>query len=181
MATAKKTSVSTPAAAKKAAPAKTAAPKANKTVVAAPAGKAAKAAAPAKAATPAKAAAPAKVAKTLKPAAAAPAPSVMKPVKAAMKKTELFAHLAQHSGVDLKGVKSVMGALESTILASMGKKAAGEFVLPGLVKLTATPVPARKAYKGIDRFTKQERTFPAKPASVKIKARVLAKARKAAA
>ena len=46
---------------------------------------------------------------------------------------------------------------------------------------SVTNVPAKKARKGIDPFTKQERMFAAKPASVKVKVRALKKVKDAAA
>lgn len=142
-----------------------------------------------KAATPAapKSAKPA-VTKTAKPAvkAAAPkttaakAPATLKPIKDRFNKTSLAAHLAQVSGVEPKTVKAVVAALEATMLAALAKKGAGEFTLPGLVRVVAQQVPAKKQRKGIDPFTKQERVFAAKPASVKLKARFFKKVKDAA-
>lgn len=139
---------------------------------------AAKKASPVKAAP--KKAAPKAAAKPVakKPAAAPAAP--LKPIKATFNKTTLLAHLAQASGQEPKVVKAVLGALEATLLASINKKGAGEFSWPGVVKVTALQVPAKKARKGIDPFTKVERTFAAKPASVKVKARFFKKVKDAA-
>lgn len=166
MATAVKTKKTAAAPAKKA----TAATKA------APAKKAAKpAAAPAKAAKPAKAA-PAKApAKT-----AAKAPAVNKPVKTAFNKSGLIAHVAEVAGVEPKATKAVIAALEATVLSSVSKKGLGAFTLPGLLKVTVVNVPAKKKRTGIDPFTKQERVFAAKPATVKIKTRALKKLKDAA-
>lgn len=105
----------------------------------------------------------------------------MKPIKETLGKTGLVTHLAESSGVDPKAVKAVMAALESTMVASIHKKGAGAFVLPGLLKVTAVAVPARKARKGINPFTKEETIFKAKPASVKLKVRPLKKLKDAAA
>lgn len=167
MATAKKT---TPAAAKKAAPAKKTAP------AAAPAKKSGKAAAPAKVVKAAKAAAPAKAVK-----AAAPAKGPLKAIKTAFNKTSLITHLAELAAVELKAVKAVVASLEATILASVNKKGLGSFTLPGLLKVNVVNVPAKKKRTGIDPFTKQERVFAAKPATVKIKTRALKKLKDAAA
>jgi len=104
----------------------------------------------------------------------------MKPIKEAMGKTALVAHLAQHAGVDPKAVKAVLGSLEATIAASIDKKGLGAFTLPGLLKVTVVQVPAKKKRMGIDPFTKVEREFPAKPATVKIKVRALKKVKDAA-
>lgn len=155
------------ATAKKAAPAKKAAA-APKTAPAKKAPAAKKAAAPAKKA----AAAPAKK------AAAAKGP--MKPIKEALGKTALVAHIAEFAAVEAKAVKAVLAALEQTITASLSKKGLGSFTMPGMFKVVVNHVPARKAYKGIDRFTKQERTFPAKPASTKVKVRAMKKLKDAA-
>jgi nucleoid DNA-binding protein len=97
-----------------------------------------------------------------------------------LNKTTLVAHLAQTSGVEPKNVKAVVAALEATILASIAKKGAGAFTWPGVLKVSATHVPAKKARKGIDPFTKVERVFAAKPASVKVKARFFKKVKDAA-
>jgi hypothetical protein len=74
-----------------------------------------------------------------------------------------------------------MASLEATILASVHKKGLGSFTLPGLLKVNVVSVPAKKKRTGIDPFTKQERVFAAKPASVKIKTRALKKLKDAAA
>jgi nucleoid DNA-binding protein len=114
-------------------------------------------------------------------AAAKPAPSPVKPIKEAFNKTGLNNHLATTTGVDPKAVKAVMTALESTMVASMHKRGVGSFVLPGLLKITAVAVPAKRARKGINPFTKEETTFKAKPASVKLKVRALKKLKDATA
>jgi nucleoid DNA-binding protein len=175
MATAVKSKKTAPAPAKKA----TAATKA------APAKKAAAkpAAAPVKAAKPVKA--PAKAVKAAAPAKApAKAPvkaaAANKPVKTAFNKSGLIAHVAEVAGVEPKAAKAVIGALEATVLSSVSKKGLGAFTLPGLLKVTVVNVPAKKKRTGIDPFTKQERVFAAKPATVKIKTRALKKLKDAA-
>jgi nucleoid DNA-binding protein len=89
--------------------------------------------------------------------------------------------LAQTAGVEAKAVKAVMAALENTMIASINRKGAGSFQLPGLLKVTAVAVPAKKARKGINPFTKEETLLKAKPASVKIKVRPQKKLKDAAA
>jgi nucleoid DNA-binding protein len=143
--------------------------------------KKAKAAAPKKTTNSASAKAPRASAKTSKGTnAAKPAAGTMKPIKESLNKTGLVNHLAQASGVEPKAVKAVMSALEGTVLASVNKKGAGAFVLPGLLKVTAVSVPAKKARKGINPFTKEETVFKAKPATVKLKVRPLKKLKDAA-
>ena len=133
--------------------------------------------APAKKAAPAeKKAAPA-TKKAAAPAAAKPvaAAAALKPIKTAFNKTTLVAHLAEQSGVEPKAAKAVLAALEAAILGSVHKKGSGEFTLPGVLKIGLQQVPAKKKRFGKDPFTGEERWFPAKPASVKIKTRALKK------
>ena len=127
------------------------------------------------AATPARKVAAKPAAKTTK--AATPA---LKPVKETFTKAGLAQHLAEQTGVEPKAVKAVMAALELTMLASVHKKGAREFTLPGLLKIGVIDVPAKKKRKGIDPFTGQEREFAAKPATVRIKVRALNKIKDAA-
>ncbi len=129
----------------------------------------------------AKKAAPAKKAAAPAKAAAAPkAVDASKPIKTVFNKSSLIAHLAAAATVDAKSVKAVMAALESTMMASVNKKGLGSFTLPGLLKVNVISVPAKKKRTGIDPFTKQERVFAAKPATVKIKTRALKKLKDAA-
>jgi Bacterial DNA-binding protein len=128
---------------------------------------------------PAKKAASAK--KSTKVAApVAKAPVAVKPIKTAFNKTSLVAHLAELAAVEIKAVKAIIASLEATILASVHKKGLGSFTLPGLLKVNVINVPAKKKRTGIDPFTKQERVFAAKPATVKIKTRALKKLKDAA-
>ncbi|MGF6923177.1 HU family DNA-binding protein [Paraburkholderia sp. 40] len=151
---------------------KTAAPATKK--AAAPASKKAAAPATKKAAAPASKKAAAPVAK--KSAAAAP----LKPIKDSFTKASLTIHLAERSGVEPKAAKALMAALEETLLASIHKKGAKEFTLPGLLKVVAQDVPAKKKRFGKDPFTGEDKWFAAKPASVRLKVRPLKKLKDAA-
>ncbi|MGF6924351.1 HU family DNA-binding protein [Paraburkholderia sp. 40] len=151
---------------------KTAAPATKK--AAAPATKKAAAPVTKKAAAPASKKAAAPVAK--KSAAAAP----LKPIKDSFTKASLTIHLAERSGVEPKAAKALMAALEETVLASIHKKGAKEFTLPGLLKVVAQDVPAKKKRFGKDPFTGEDKWFAAKPASVRLKVRPLKKLKDAA-
>jgi len=116
-----------------------------------------------------------------KPAAkSAKKPAAMKPVSQALSKSGLVSHIAAHTGVDTKSTRAVLEALEQTIHSSIGKKGAGTFTMPGTFKMTSVAVAAKPKRKGIDPFTKEERWFAAKPASVKVKIRALKKLKDAA-
>jgi nucleoid DNA-binding protein len=119
-------------------------------------------------------------AKKVAPAKAAKAPAASKPIKETLNKTGLLAHVAESSGVELKAVRQVVAALESAIAASVSKKGAGTFVLPGYLKITSIKVPAKPKRKGLNRFTGEEQWFAAKPASLKIRVRPLKKLKDAA-
>ena len=111
---------------------------------------------------------------------ASTSPTDMKPIKSAFNRSSLIAHLAEAAAVEMKAARALMVALEATILASVHKKGLGSFTLPGLLKVNVINVPAKKKRRGIDPFTKVEREFAAKPATVKIKTRALKKLKDAA-
>lgn len=103
-----------------------------------------------------------------------------KPIKEVLSKSGLVAHLAETSGVVARDVRAVISALEGAVHASINKKGAGAFTLPGILKITAVSVPAKPKRKGINPFTKEEQWFAAKPATVKVKVRPLKKLKDAA-
>lgn len=103
-----------------------------------------------------------------------------KPIKEVLSKSGLVAHLAESTGVVAKDVRAILGALEGAVHASINKKGAGAFTLPGILKITAVSVPAKPKRKGINPFTKEEQWFAAKPATVKVKVRPLKKLKDAA-
>ncbi len=121
---------------------------------------------------PAKSAAPKKTAKA--------APVAPKAIKDPLNKTGLVTHIAESTGLAAKDVRNVLGALEGAMIGSLMKKAAGQFVLPGLLKITAISVAAKPKRKGINPFTKEEQWFAAKPATTKVKVRPLRKLKSAA-
>lgn len=112
---------------------------------------------------------------------AAAKPAAPKPIKEALSKSGLVAHIAGATSVAARDVRAVLSALEGAVHASVSKKGAGSFTLPGLLKITAVNVPAKPKRKGINPFTKEEQWFAAKPASVKVKVRPLKKLKDAAA
>ena len=97
------------------------------------------------------------------------------PVKERWSKTQILNEISERVEISRKHVGAVMAELEGIIARHIGKSGPGEFVMPGLFKINTVKKPATKARKGIDPFTKQERVFAAKPASVKVKVRPLKK------
>jgi nucleoid DNA-binding protein len=115
-----------------------------------------------------------------KPANKAAQKASATPVRSVLSKSALVHHLAGTSGAAAKDVRAVIAALEETIRASISRKGPRTFVLPGILKITAVAVPARKARKGINPFTGEETVFKAKPATVKVKVRPMKKLKDAA-
>ena len=108
------------------------------------------------------------------------APKAPQSIKSVLTKSALVAHLADAAQVAAKDARALLAALENAILASIGRKSAGTFMLPGLLKITVTSVAAKPARKGINPFTGEPTTFKAKPATVKVKVRPMKKLKDAA-
>jgi nucleoid DNA-binding protein len=90
-------------------------------------------------------------------------------------KTQILDSVAECTGLTRKQVGAVLDSLTNVIEAHVNKRAVGEFVLPGLLKISTVKKPAVKARKGINPFTKEEVMFKAKPASTVVKVRPLKK------
>jgi nucleoid DNA-binding protein len=96
-------------------------------------------------------------------------------VKDKYSKTQILDEIAASTELSRKQVAAVLDSLAEVIEAHVKKNAVGEFVLPGLLKISTVRKPAVKARKGISPFTKEETIFKAKPASTVIKVRPLKK------
>lgn len=90
-------------------------------------------------------------------------------------KTQILEHIAASTGVSKKEVSAVLDGLAEVIQLHVHKKSVGEFVLPGILKISTVKKSAVKARKGINPFTKEEVMFKAKPASTVVKVRPLKK------
>lgn len=97
------------------------------------------------------------------------------PIAEKFTKTQITNDIAENTGLTRKQVTDVLESLSSVIERHLHKKGAGEFVLPGLLKIKTVKKPATKARKGINPFTGEETTFKAKPASIAVKAQPLKK------
>lgn len=85
-------------------------------------------------------------------------------IRGRMTKTELYDEIAKSTELTKKQVSHVIDSLANVIHRSIKKGGAGQFVLPGLLKVGVKRKPATKARKGINPFTGEETTFKAKPA-----------------
>ncbi|MCD8521432.1 MAG: HU family DNA-binding protein [Saccharospirillaceae bacterium] len=146
------------------APAK--APAAKKAVAKAPAKKAV---AKAPAAKKAVAKAPAVKAPAVK--AAAPVARKTTAITEKYSKTQLLNEIAENTGLARKDVNTVLEELTAVIERHVKKRAVGEFILPGLLKIKTVKKPAQKARKNVPNPFRPGETMDvaAKPASTKVK------------
>ncbi len=120
--------------------------------------------------------APAKKAPAKKAAAKQqPAAKKVKAISERYNKTQILNQIAENTELSKKQVQSVLDELSDIVEGHVKKRAVGEFVLPGLLKIVTVKKPATKARKGINPFTGEETVFKAKPASTAVKIRPLKK------
>jgi nucleoid DNA-binding protein len=136
--------------------------------------------APAKRKAPARKApakkAPARKARAKAPARrkAAPAPKKSVPaISTKMTKTGILNEIAGNTGLNRKQVASVLDELEVLIERHIKKRGAGEFTLPGLLKIRSVKRPATKKRMGRNPATGEEIVIGPKPASIRVRVTAL--------
>jgi nucleoid DNA-binding protein len=87
-----------------------------------------------------------------------------------MTKGEIYSSLAESTGLSKKQISGVFDSLSDLVKKEIGKKGPGTFIIPGMIKIRRVHKPATKAKQGINPFTKQPMTIPAKPARSVVKA-----------
>ena len=92
-----------------------------------------------------------------------------------MTKSGITAEISDKTGLTKKQVSSVFDEMTVLIERHIKKGGAGQFSLPGLMKVEVKRKPATKARKGINPFTGEETIFKAKPARNVVKIRPLKK------
>jgi DNA-binding protein HU-beta len=95
----------------------------------------------------------------------------------ALTQTQLAAAVADRAEISKAEAKRVLTVLDEIVLEEIGN--AQKVRVGGLVQLTVRVKPAQKARKGRNPATGEEITIAAKPASVDLRARPLAKAKAA--
>ncbi len=93
----------------------------------------------------------------------------------ALTQTQLVNAVADRAGMSKNDAKRALTALDEVVLEELGN--AQKVRIGGLVQLTVRLKPATKARKGRNPATGEEITIAAKPASVDLRARPLAKAK----
>ena len=104
--------------------------------------------------------------------AKAKAPARKKPaIKEKYTKSAILSEIADNTDLSRKEVGAVMDELAVVIERHLKKGGAGEFTLPGLLKIKTVKKPARKARKGVPNpFRPGElMDVAAKPASTRVK------------
>jgi DNA-binding protein HU-beta len=91
--------------------------------------------------------------------------------------TQLADAVAERAGISRNEAKNVLTALEEVVLSEIGN--AEKVKIGNLVQLTVRLKPATKARQGRNPATGEEITIAAKPASVDVRARALAKTKAA--
>jgi len=105
----------------------------------------------------------------------------IRPIKEKLTKSALLNLLAEKNGLTRKQAASVLSTLEDVMYGAVHPSGAGEFILPGILKITLRKVPARKAGTLIrNPATGEMMKAAAKPASVRVKIRALSKLKSAA-
>lgn len=89
-----------------------------------------------------------KAAKRTVKKAAAPTKNI-KAIKDAYTKTQLFAQIAEDTGLARKDVAKVFASLNDVIEGHVKSRGAGEFKVPGLMKIKVNKKPATKARKNV--------------------------------
>ncbi|MCA9245227.1 MAG: HU family DNA-binding protein [Phycisphaerales bacterium] len=94
----------------------------------------------------------------------------------ARSKSEVFAAVADDTGLAKRDIAAVFSSLESQIKKDLGTRGPGVFSVPGLMKIQVRKKPATKAIKGwTNPFTGEKQDKPARPASKTVKIRPLKK------
>jgi hypothetical protein len=95
--------------------------------------------------------------------------------KKAPTKTQVYASIAEVTGLGKKEVAAVFDALAEEVKKSMSSRGAGVFTIPGLLKIVRYRKPAQAAKKNVPNPFKpgEFRDIPAKPAQNKVKVRAL--------
>jgi nucleoid DNA-binding protein len=95
----------------------------------------------------------------------------MPAIKQKYTKTQILDDIAGSTNLSKKQVGAVLDQLTSLIERHVKKRGAGEFTLPGLLKIKAVKKPARKARKNVPNPFKPGELMDvaAKPASIKAK------------
>lgn len=110
---------------------------------------------------------------TMAKKAAAAKPKKVTPASKPRSKSELYATVAENTGLAKKQVAGVFDAFSAIMAADLGSKGPKIVTFPGLMKVYVKRMPAKKAREGINPRTGEKMMFKAKPARDVVKVRAL--------
>jgi len=90
-------------------------------------------------------------------------------------KAAILGEIAEKTGLSKKQVGEVFESLSGLVERELGKNGPGEFAIPDLIKLKVKETPAREATMRKNPFTGEMASYPAKPASRKVRATAVKK------
>lgn len=96
-------------------------------------------------------------------------------IKSAYSKTQILTTIAESTQLTKKQIGNIFDEIANLIECHIKNRGAGEFTLPGLLKIKVVRKPATRARKGINPFTGEETIFKAKPARNVVKVKPLKK------
>ncbi len=88
-------------------------------------------------------------------------------------KSQIIGDIAEQTGLARRDVSDVFESMAGLIKKDLGRRGAGTFTVPGLMKVRVVRKPATKSRKGINPFTGVEMVFKAKPARNVVKVTAL--------
>ena len=94
-------------------------------------------------------------------------------IRTPLTKAQLFASIAEDSGLTNKQVVAVFESLGDHMHRHLKKRSTGTFTLPGLAKITVQSKKATRARPGRNPFTGEEIMIAAKPARRVVRVRPL--------
>ena len=90
-----------------------------------------------------------------------------------MTKTAILGEIAEKTDLSKNQVAAVLDELETLIERHIKKRGAGEFTLPGLLKIKSVKKPATKKRMGRNPATGEEIVIGPKPASIRVRVTAL--------
>ena len=90
---------------------------------------------------------------TAKMAESKPKKAASAPITELMTKAQLYAHIAESTGLARKDVTAIFDELSEVIGRHVKKNGVGQFKLAGLMKVKVVRKPATKSRKGVNPFT----------------------------
>ena len=96
-----------------------------------------------------------------------------------MSNTQFVAAFVKESGLTSKQARSAIKTINAIIGQQLGKQGPGQVLIPGLLKLMVVEKPSVPQHDGVNPFTREQKTYPAKAARKVLRVRPLKALREA--